>query len=68
MKQQHRKFMLNEQLKAIKKELGIEKEDKDAIGEKFKERLKVGRVFGIIRFAEKCKGRFIRNFGISVVK
>ena len=40
IKQQHRKFMLQEQMKAIKKELGIEKEDKDAIGEKFRERLK----------------------------
>lgn len=33
--------MLQEQLKAIKKELGLEKEDKDAIEEKFRERLKV---------------------------
>lgn len=40
VKQQHRKYMLQEQLKVIKKELGIEKEDKDAIGEKFRERLK----------------------------
>jgi Lon-like ATP-dependent protease len=40
VKQQHRKYMLQEQLKAIKKELGIEKEDKDAIEEKFRERLK----------------------------
>lgn len=27
-------------LKAIKKELGLEKEDKDAIGDKFRERIK----------------------------
>jgi Lon-like ATP-dependent protease len=40
VKQQHRKYMLNEQLKVIKKELGIEKDDKDAVGEKFRERLK----------------------------
>ncbi|RMZ93661.1 lon protease mitochondrial, partial [Brachionus plicatilis] len=40
VKQQHRKYMLQEQLKVIKKELGIEKEDKDAIEEKFRERLK----------------------------
>lgn len=40
VKQQHRKYMLNEQLKVIKKELGIEKDDKDAIEEKFRERLK----------------------------
>ncbi|KFM59256.1 Lon protease-like protein, mitochondrial, partial [Stegodyphus mimosarum] len=32
--------MLQEQLKAIKKELGLEKDDKDAIEEKFRERLK----------------------------
>ncbi|PAA78514.1 hypothetical protein BOX15_Mlig018166g1, partial [Macrostomum lignano] len=39
VKEQHRKYMLQEQLKAIKKELGLEKEDKDAIGEKFRARL-----------------------------
>ena len=41
VKTAHRKFMLQEQLKVIKKELGLEKDDKDAIAEKFKERLKV---------------------------
>ncbi|XP_023294850.2 lon protease homolog, mitochondrial isoform X1 [Lucilia cuprina] len=40
VKQQHRKYILHEQLKAIKKELGIEKDDKDAIGEKYREKLK----------------------------
>lgn len=40
MKAQHRKYMLQEQLKVIKKELGLEKEDKDAIDEKFRARLK----------------------------
>lgn len=40
VKQQHRKYMLHEQLKVIKKELGLEKEDKDAIEEKFRARLK----------------------------
>jgi Lon-like ATP-dependent protease len=40
VKQQHRKYMLQEQLKVIKKELGLEKDDKDAVGEKFRERLK----------------------------
>ncbi|XP_071034716.1 lon protease homolog, mitochondrial isoform X3 [Parasteatoda tepidariorum] len=40
VKTMHRKYMLQEQLKAIKKELGLEKEDKDAIEEKFRERLK----------------------------
>lgn len=40
VKQQHRKYILHEQLKVIKKELGVEKDDKDAIEEKFRERLK----------------------------
>ncbi|XP_075161625.1 lon protease homolog, mitochondrial isoform X2 [Haematobia irritans] len=40
VKQQHRKYILHEQLRAIKKELGIEKDDKDAIGEKYREKLK----------------------------
>ncbi|XP_074650572.1 lon protease homolog, mitochondrial-like isoform X2 [Tubulanus polymorphus] len=40
VKQQHRKYMLQEQLKVIKRELGLEKDDKDSIQEKFKERLK----------------------------
>ncbi|GFT96459.1 lon protease homolog, mitochondrial [Nephila pilipes] len=40
VKTMHRKYMLQEQLKAIKKELGLEKDDKDAIEEKFRERLK----------------------------
>lgn len=40
VKQQHRKYMLHEQLKAIKRELGIEKDDKDTIEEKFRQRLK----------------------------
>ena len=41
VKKQHREYILKEQLKVIKKELGVEKDDKDAIDEKFKERLKV---------------------------
>ena len=41
VKQQHRKYMLHEQLKAIKRELGIEKDDKETIEEKFRARLKV---------------------------
>ncbi|XP_069335966.1 lon protease homolog, mitochondrial isoform X2 [Eulemur rufifrons] len=40
IKQTHRRYLLQEQLKIIKKELGLEKEDKDAIEEKFRERLK----------------------------
>lgn len=41
VKQQHRKYMLHEQLKAIKRELGIEKDDKETIEEKFRIRLQV---------------------------
>jgi len=37
---QHRKYLLNEQLKAIKKELGIEKDDKQSVIERMRERLK----------------------------
>jgi len=40
VKQQHRKYILQEQLKVIKKELGLEKDDKDAVEEKFRERIK----------------------------
>lgn len=40
VKLQHRRYILQEQLKVIKKELGIEKDDKDAIGEKYREKLK----------------------------
>jgi len=40
VKTQHRKYILHEQLKVIKKELGLEKDDKDAIEEKFRERIK----------------------------
>lgn len=48
VKQQHRKYILHEQLKVIKKELGVEKDDKDAIEEKFRERLKVNIVYILI--------------------
>uniref|UniRef100_A0A915PSC6 Lon protease homolog, mitochondrial n=1 Tax=Setaria digitata TaxID=48799 RepID=A0A915PSC6_9BILA len=37
---QHRKFLLNEQLKAIKKELGLEKDDKEAVAEKMQDRIR----------------------------
>ncbi|CAF0941961.1 unnamed protein product [Rotaria sp. Silwood1] len=37
---QHRKFMLMEQLRVIKKELGLEKDDKEAMNDKFRTRLK----------------------------
>ncbi|XP_062620943.1 lon protease homolog, mitochondrial-like isoform X1 [Saccostrea cucullata] len=39
VRKQHRDFILREQLKLIKKELGMEKDDKDAIEEKFRKRL-----------------------------
>ena len=41
VQKQHRKYMLHEQLKVIKKELGIEKDDKQAIEEKLRKRLEV---------------------------
>lgn len=44
IKEAHKKFMLQEQLKVIKKELGIQKEDKDALAEKFQERIKDKKV------------------------
>ncbi|THD25550.1 Lon protease mitochondrial [Fasciola hepatica] len=40
VKQQHRRYMLQEQLKVIKRELGLEKDDKDTIVDKFRLRLK----------------------------
>lgn len=40
VKQQHRKYILNEQLKVIKRELGIEKDDKDAISDRYREQIK----------------------------
>lgn len=39
IKKAHRQFQLMEQLKAIKKELGIEKDDKESLTEKFKANL-----------------------------
>lgn len=44
VKQQHRKYILHEQLKVIKKELGLEKDDKDAIEERFRARIKEKKV------------------------
>lgn len=35
---EHRRYLLNEQLKAIKKELGVETDDKTALSAKFRER------------------------------
>lgn len=43
IREQHRTFMLREQLKVIKKELGLEKDDKDALAEKY-EKLLEGKV------------------------
>ncbi|CAN8255782.1 unnamed protein product [Cochlearia groenlandica] len=36
---EQRRYLLNEQLKAIKKELGVETDDKSALSDKFKERI-----------------------------
>lgn len=39
IKDQHRQFMLREQLRAVKRELGLEKDDKDALAEKYRKLL-----------------------------
>ena len=39
MSSQQRTFLLNEQLKTIKKELGVETDDKDALVKKFRNRI-----------------------------
>lgn len=39
MTEQQRKYFLNEQLKSIKKELGVERDDKEALIEKFRKQL-----------------------------
>ena len=52
----HRKYMLLEQLKLIKKELGIEKDDKDAIEEKFRERIKVGLFWYLFKVILRQRG------------
>ena len=65
VKQQHRKYILHEQLKVIKKELGVEKDDKDAIEEKFRERLKVNIVYIVIVPIFICS-YIILNLKISV--
>ena len=36
---QQKKYLLQEQLKIIKRELGLEKDDKEAIGERFRKRV-----------------------------
>ncbi|CAA7398380.1 unnamed protein product [Spirodela intermedia] len=40
---EQRRFLLNEQLKAIKKELGVETDDKTALSEKFRQRLELNK-------------------------
>ncbi|XP_070666099.1 lon protease homolog, mitochondrial-like isoform X4 [Malus domestica] len=40
---EQRRYLLNEQLKAIKKELGLETDDKTALNDKFRERLEPNR-------------------------
>lgn len=40
IRKQSKEMLLREQLKAIKKELGIEKEDKDSLADKFEAELK----------------------------
>jgi len=46
MAKNQRKYMLQEQYKHIKKELGLEKDDKEALLQKFRERVRVAVVGG----------------------
>lgn len=48
IRKQHRQYMLHEQMKAVKKELGIEKDDREALSEKFKANLEGKTVPAII--------------------
>ena len=41
MSANHRRFLMTEQLKMLKKELGLEKDDKEALLTKYRERLEV---------------------------
>jgi len=52
--------MLHEQLKVIKKELGMEKDDKDAIEDKFREKLKVGNIPSAVE-PVYCRAGFIKQ-------
>ncbi|XVF05957.1 hypothetical protein REPUB_Repub06bG0006100 [Reevesia pubescens] len=49
---EQRRYLLNEQLKAIKKELGLETDDKTALSAKFRERLEPNR--------EKCPSHILQ--------
>lgn len=75
VKQQHRKYILHEQLKIIKKELGLEKDDKDAIEEKFRERIKV-KFYNKVNieinkfannFADKLKWKIKFNYKVKIM-
>ena len=67
MKQQHRKYMLSEQLKLIKKELGMEKDDKDAINDKFRERLKVILIYNSPELHKKRWGIYFLCLRIDLI-
>ena len=45
---QQRTFLLNEQLKTVKKELGVETDDKDALVKKFRNR--IASIEGVVPF------------------
>lgn len=49
MTNQKRTYFLQEQLKSIKKELGLEKDDKDTILNKFRDRLQKIKVCAFLR-------------------
>jgi ATP-dependent Lon protease len=57
-----RDFMLHEQLKSIKKELGMEKDDKEALLAKFQER--VDKAVGVPASAAKVIDEELRKLGM----
>ena len=63
VKKQHREYMLKEQLRVIKKELGLEKDDKDAIDEKCRAKLKVCTFKACLFIVEKKKSLYCETLG-----
>lgn len=64
IKEASKKYMLWEQLRVIKKELGIQKDDKDALVEKFQQRIKdktVPKAVATVIEEELQKLNFLEN-------
>nr|KAG5697346.1 hypothetical protein BaRGS_004072 [Batillaria attramentaria] len=61
VKKQHREYILKEQLKIIKKELGLEKDDKEAIDEKFRSRLQ--EFIAVSQMKGHCQGKILCFYG-----